>query len=112
MAVDTVFYWPPVPTGAVAGYTAPLDRWIETTISGVETFTTQRGFFSQTYRPEHHNFDEGFLFDPHLKLDIDPTVVAECDAEGIHALVLPPGFDNGNHEALLTLTLDGRLIYR
>lgn len=111
VAVETGFYWPLEPTGAVAGYTAPLVRWTETSITGIgELPTMLHGFFSQTYRPEHHNFDEAFLFDPHLEADIDPAVVAQWDAAGIRALVLPPGFDNGNGAPLLALTLDGRIV--
>src|SRR5262245_18200053 len=59
VTVATSFYWPPSPTGAVSGYTAPLDRWVESTIAGLTTTPIAlRGYFSQTYRPEHHNFSE------------------------------------------------------
>lgn len=101
------FYWPPFPTGAVAGYTAPLDRWVGTTISGVTPTAVQlSGYFSQTYRPEHHNFTENFLFDPHLEEGSSAGVLAEWDAAGIRALIQPAGFSDPE---MLVLTTDGRI---
>jgi len=102
------YYWPPSPTGAVAGYTAPLDRWTETTITGIgATPTRLEGYFSQTYRPEHHNFTEGFLFDPYLEEGIDAEVLEQWSAAGIRALFVPPSFEGPSFKAL---TLEGELI--
>lgn len=90
VSVDIDFYWPPSPTGAVAGYTAPAERFVGTMIAGVTTQPIDlEGYFSQTYRPEHHNFSENFLFDPHLEPGIAPALLAELDAKGIRAFVLP-----------------------
>ena len=105
--VSTGFYWPPEPGGAVAGYTAPLDRWVETTVTGVGSSpVVLRGYFSQTYRPEHHNFSENFVFDPHLEPDIDAATLADWDARGIRALILPAY----HQPPLQALTLDGRIV--
>ncbi len=106
--VNIGFYWPPPPTGAVAGYTAPVDRWTATTITGIGTTPAQlQGFFSQTYRPQHHNFDEGFIFDPHLEPGIDPAILQQWDAADIAALVVPSiSYD----PSLMALTLDGQLV--
>lgn len=106
-AVATSFYWPPTPVGSVAGYTAPLDRWAGTAITGIGAPLELRGYFSQTYRPEHHNFAETFLFDPRLEEDIDPAVVAAWDALGIQALVPRLGFGRA---PLLVLTTDGSIV--
>jgi len=106
--VDIGFYWPPYPTGAVAGYTAPVDRWTETSVEGIGASTALlRGYFSQTYRPEHHNFTEGFIFDPHLEEGIDAGVVAAWDTAGIQALVVPPTFTTPRFKVL---TMDDELI--
>ncbi|MBE7502917.1 MAG: hypothetical protein HS113_22075 [Verrucomicrobiales bacterium] len=35
LAIETAFYWPPNPTGPVAGYTAPVQAWIETRLTGL-----------------------------------------------------------------------------
>jgi hypothetical protein len=108
VAIDWSFYWPPPPTGAVAGYTAPLDRWVGTTIDGVGTTSVElHGYFSQTYRPEHHNFSENFVFDAHLEEGIDPAVLAEWDAIGLQALVVPSQLPT---IPLLVLTRDGGLV--
>ena len=81
--IQTTFYWPPDP-GAAAGYTAPLSRWVETIIEG---YTTQpivlHGWYSQTYRPEHHNFGEHFIFEPRLEPGIAPDLLAELRAKNI-----------------------------
>jgi hypothetical protein len=85
VTVSTVFYWPKPPTGVAAGYTAPLVEFVETEIAGL---TTQplvlRDFYSQTYRPGHHNFSEEFLFEPRL----DPNVTPAQQAELVAAKVL------------------------
>ncbi len=82
--VRTSFYWPQPPGGITAGYTAPLHRWRETVIEG---FTAQpivlRGYWSQTYRPGHHNFSEEFIFEPRLEEGIAPAVVAELEAANV-----------------------------
>ena len=103
-----------IPTGnvkamvPVAGYTAPLDRWVGTTITGVTMTAAQlSGYFSQTYRPEHHNFSENFIFDPHLEEGVGGAVLSEWDAAGIRALIQPAYFiDPG----MLVLTADGCIV--
>ncbi len=108
VAVEVDFYWPPFPTGPVAGYTAPLDRWVATTLSGLAADPiVLRGYFSQTYRPEHHNFSESFIFDPYLEEGLDGAVVAELDEKGIQALVVPQGLPSVK---LHVLTTDGELV--
>jgi hypothetical protein len=84
--ITTSFYWPPDP-GAPAGYTAPLARWVDTVIQG---YTTEpivlRGWYSQTYRPEHHNFSEHFLFEPRLEPDISPQILSELRAQNLRLI--------------------------
>jgi hypothetical protein len=90
--VVTEFYWPPEPTGIVAGYTAPLDGWIGTTIIGLTSEPlVLRDDFAQTYRPQHHNFIEDFVFEPRLDPGVSPEVLAELDALNIRALIVSVG---------------------
>ena len=55
-----------------------MQKWLDTTIAG---FTSEpmvlSSYFSQSYRPGHHNFSEGFLFEPRA----DPNVTLEQLAE-------------------------------
>ena len=88
VSIKTSFYWPPPPKGAVVGYTAPLVRWVETVIEG---YTSEpivlHGYYSQTYRPERHNFDEHFIFEPQLEPEISVDILAELrmnDVRMIH----------------------------
>jgi hypothetical protein len=93
VTVETTFYWPPPPRGATAGYTAPLQAWVETRITGlVSRPLVLHSPWAQTYRPGHHNFDEWFLFDPFLDPEVDPVSRAELQAQDIRALVVmgPP----------------------
>jgi hypothetical protein len=93
--IEIEHYWPPVPTGIVAGYTAPLHQWVQTRISG---FTAQpivlTGYYSQSYRPGHHNFTESFVFEPRLEAGIDPSVVAELEAQDIRLFHVRVGNDS------------------
>ena len=94
----------------MAGYTAPVDRWVATTIGGLSTEPVElQGYFSQTYRPEHHNFEENFLFDPHLEEGIAPACLAEWDTLGIRALI-QPAFPGPGDPPMRVLTTDGRLV--
>ena len=62
ISIHTTFYYPAPPPGqsdwvADAGATAPLKRWGRTTIQGLTTEPIiLEGYYSQTYRPEHHNY--------------------------------------------------------
>ena len=93
ISITTQFYWPPRPTGIVAGYTAPLTRWVETVIEG---YTAEpivlHGWYSQTYRPEHHNFGENFLFEPRLEPGISNEILAELKAKNIRMIYVSRGF--------------------
>jgi len=85
--VVTGYYWPAPPTGIVAGYTAPLMRWEHTLIEGLTTNPiVLKGYFSQTYRPQHHNFSEDFMFEPALEEGLPAEVLTELAAKGIRQI--------------------------
>jgi hypothetical protein len=90
--IDIKFYWPNEPPTA-AGYTAPLVRFVETRITGL---TTQpivlTGYYSQTYRPGHHNFTEEFIFEPRLESGLPAATLAELNAANIQFLHVHLGF--------------------
>lgn len=109
LEVRTRFYWPPAPTGAVAGYTAPLEAWIETTITGLAPIPfTLRDAAAQTYHPHHHNFYEEFVFDPWLEPGTPPEVLESLAARNIRALVAGAS-PWGDPPTLYVLGLDNRL---
>lgn len=83
----TSFYWPEPPGGVIAGYTAPLQSWVETRITGLTTEPiVLRGDFSQTYRPEHHNFAENFIFDPLLEPGLPEGQAQELKSANLRLL--------------------------
>ena len=90
--IQTTFYWPNDPPAA-AGYTAPLVRFVETRINGL---TTQpivlTNYYSQTYRPGHHNFTEEFIFEPRLEPGLPASTFAELEAANIQFLHVELGF--------------------
>lgn len=87
LSVRTVFYWPKHPFGVDAGYTAPLLRFEETRISGLLSEpVVLRGYFSQTYRPGHHNFTEEFIFEPRLEPGLPVHLLTELRNANIHLL--------------------------
>ena len=94
-AITTTFYWPEPPKGPTAGYTAPLTAWKESRIEGLTTEPiVLRGYYSQTYRPEHHNFSENFLFEPALESGISSTILEELRAKNIRYIYVFWGGDD------------------
>src|SRR5262249_30929951 len=93
--VNISFYWPAPPSGPSVGYTAPLVAWKETRIEGLTSEPILlHDYFSQTYRPQHHNFSEDFLFEPALEPGISPTVISELEGKNIHFIYVHwDGFD-------------------
>jgi hypothetical protein len=92
LAVHTEFYWPPNPSGPTAGYTAPLQAWVQTTITGLASQPIQLAAdAAQTYHPGHHNFSEEFLFDPGLDPAVPAAVKAELADQNIRALYISTG---------------------
>ncbi|MGQ9650884.1 MAG: PEP/pyruvate-binding domain-containing protein [Phycisphaerae bacterium] len=86
-SIMTQFYWPSEPAGMSAGYTAPLARWVETRIYGYTSSPIiLHSPYSQTYRPEHHNFSEHFLFEPRLEPGISPSILQELRSKNIRVI--------------------------
>jgi len=75
------FFWEN--DGSMFLKTWPLARWEETVIEGLTSRPiVLHGDYSQTYKPEHHNFSEHFLFEPRLEPGIDPALIQElCDQD-------------------------------
>jgi len=94
VTIETSFFWPPTPKGPVAGYTAPLARWVETRIAGCTSEPiVLHGWYSQTYKPEHHNFSEHFLFEPQLEPDLSPDVLMQLREKDIRLIHVYTSFD-------------------
>ncbi|MCF7958797.1 MAG: hypothetical protein K9M57_10150 [Phycisphaerae bacterium] len=92
ITISTSFYWPPYPTGPTAGYTAPLVKFVETTITG---YTTEpivlHGYYSGTYGPGHHNFNEFFIFEPRLEPGISQRTLDQLKAQDIRLIYAATG---------------------
>jgi hypothetical protein len=106
VAIETSFYWPNEPPAA-AGYTAPLVRFVETRIEGLTREPiVLTGYYSQTYRPGHHNFTEEFIFEPRLEPGLPAATLAELQAVNIRFLHLELGF---TEPVINVLGMDGKL---
>jgi len=99
ISIETSFYYPPPPAGFPnwSAHTAPLIRWVQTTIEGLTAEPiVLEGYYSQTYRPEHHNLVESFLFEPRLEPGIPADTLDELhdrDIRFIHLIVDNQGGD-------------------
>lgn len=86
ITINTSFYRPPAPqsVGVWEMTTAPMSRWVQTTITG---YTTQpvvlQGYYSQTYHAGHHNIIENFLFEPALEPSIELGILDELASQDI-----------------------------
>ena len=65
-----------------------------------------RGYYSQTFRPEHHNFGAEYIFEPRLEPGMGADILAELEAANIQFLYLAQG--DSSIEAWV-LGLDGIL---
>ena len=54
--------------------------------------TPSRRYYSQTYRPGHHNFTEEFIFEPRLEPGLPASTLAELNAANIQFLYVDLGF--------------------
>lgn len=91
--MHTQFWWPPVPTGPSAGYTAPNVGFVETQVSGLTTTPlVLRAAAAQTYSPGHHNFTETYVLEPRLDPGVAAAQLQELEAAGIEILVVTTGF--------------------
>lgn len=108
VGITSRFYWPPAPTGPTAGYTAPLEKWVGTTISGLTSRPlVLKNYFSQTYRPGHHNFTEEFLFEPRLEPGLSEDLRDELEARNIRLIYF---FTSGGpNDVLRAVGFDGRV---
>lgn len=99
------YYWPEPPRGAVAGYTAPLAKWVETRLEG---WTTEpvilRGEWSQTYHPFHHNFVNEFLFEPGVEEGLPPGQLEQLKAANVRMIYVA---DDGSSPKVLVIGWDG-----
>jgi hypothetical protein len=89
LRIESSYFYPPPPRGATAGYTAPAIKWEQTTITGLTTTPiVLRGYFSQTYAPNHHNFGGQFIFDPRLEPGLSAQTRSELVAADVAYLVV------------------------
>ena len=89
VSIETKFYWPPFPKGPTAGYTSPLEKWVQTKVTGLTSDPIiLRGYFSQTYRPGHHNFWEDFVFEPKLDEELSASQASELEEENVRQILL------------------------
>ncbi|HYG36613.1 MAG TPA: PEP/pyruvate-binding domain-containing protein, partial [Clostridia bacterium] len=85
--ITTVFHWPTPPRGVAAGYTAPLVQFEQTRITGLTSSPiTLTNYYSQTYRPGHHNITEEFIFEPRIEPGLSAAVRAELKAANIQLI--------------------------
>lgn len=105
LEIQTRFLWYTPKTGGVEIKTWPLLRFEETRISGLtSTPIVLRGFYSQTYRPGHHNFVDDFIFEPALESGLDAGLLAELRAANVQLIHVRWGEGTG---AVQALGLDG-----
>ena len=102
------FYWPPPPSGPSAGYTAPVYKWEQTKIRGImEEPIVLRGFYSQTYLPGHHNFNESFVFDPKLEENISEDIRASLEGKNVDKIICDG--EPGRTGTVRIIGFDGKL---
>jgi hypothetical protein len=105
ISIHTSFYYPPPPSGFDSWElaTAPLTRWDRTVIEGLtsEPIILQ-GYYSQTYRPQHHNQIENFLFEPRLEPGISAEILDQLEEQGVGLIHLTYDNTGGDESQIAT----------
>jgi hypothetical protein len=80
-------YWTPRQAHFLIIKTIPLLAWKQTRISGLTTVPiVLTNYYSQTFRPGHHNFHEDFVFEPRLDPATTPQQLSELAARNIQLI--------------------------
>jgi hypothetical protein len=80
-------YWTPKEAHFQIIKTLPLLAWKQTRISGLTTVPiVLTNYYSQTFRPGHHNFHEDFVFEPRLDPATTPQQLSELAARNIRMI--------------------------
>lgn len=109
VTIRTSFYFPPPPKGYPdwSAHTAPLKRWDRTLIEGLTSAPiVLTGYYAQTFRPEHHNLIETFLFEPRLEPNLSATTRAELEALNVRLIHLTIDNQPGGAASLTTYGFD------
>lgn len=109
VSIRTSFYFPPPPAGYPdwVTHTAPLVRWNRTVIEGLsDEPIVLHGYYSQTYRPEHHNLIEGFLFEPRLEPGVSVDVLNQLDQREVRLIHLVVDNQGGPQSRITTYGFD------
>jgi hypothetical protein len=90
ISITTDFYRPPPPeNGDWSDSTAPIARWVQTTIEGYTTVPIDlAGYYSQTYHAWHHTVKEYFLFEPRLEPGISQDTLDQLQAQNVRLIHL------------------------
>jgi hypothetical protein len=95
--------------GFLGGNTGPLKRWDRTLIEGLTAEPiVLRGYYSQTFRPEHHNIIEHFLFEPRLEPGLSDAVLTQLNTMGVRFihLILDNVHEDGDQSQIQTHGFD------
>jgi hypothetical protein len=111
--ISSSFYYPALPRGKenstwfALGATAPLLRWDHTVIEGLTSDPiVLTGYFSQTYRPQHHNLVEHFLFEPRLEPGMSQAILEQLIQADIRWIHLTIDHTDGHESAIRTYGFD------
>jgi len=116
VSIETSFYIPVHPTSSSwANATKVLKRWDRTLIHGLSAEPiVLKGYYSQTFKPDHHNQTEHFLFEPRLEPGISADVLSQLRDRDIRLIHLfmdnitagPGDPPHENQSAIMTYGFD------
>lgn len=107
VAIQTTYYWPKPPVGLAAIYT-PLQRFVETRITGLTSNPiVLTNYYSQSYGACCHNAMEDFLFEPRLEPGLPAATLAELEAGNIQLIYVSSW--GGRAEAFYVIGFDQTL---
>jgi len=110
--VQINMYYPNAAEGAVgAGYTAWLTEWDDITITGITTQAlVLTSDWSKSFRPEHHNFNEHFLFEPRRDHNVSASQKAELEAANIELIYVWDDPYDDDLDQIILIAPDGSIV--
>lgn len=109
--IEVNFTYPKFPTGIIAGYTSPLQRWKSVRIKGLtQEDIVLSDYYALTFFPTHHNFTEYFLIEPGLDPALTESQRSRLRELGIQKFLIFRGGSLSSENEVIYIDYSGNVL--